>query len=168
MRLRELKYVDAEYMLEWMHDESVVCHLGTNFANKTIEDCNQFIKNSQEDQNNLNMAIVDENDSYMGTVSLKHIERKLGMAEFAITVRKSAMGKGYSSYGMKEIIRIGLEELGLKKIIWCVSIANERAIKFYDKNGYQRLMNIPNIYKKYYSEELLSTLIWYGIEKGGV
>lgn len=37
---------------------------------------------------NLHLAIVDENDEYMGTVSLKNIEED--KAEFAITVRKNA------------------------------------------------------------------------------
>lgn len=165
MRLRMLKEQDAVYMLEWMHDESVVRHLGTDFASKTIEDCHQFIKNSQDCQNDLNMAIVDEKDNYMGTASLKHIDRKLGMAEFAITIRKSAMGKGYSAYGMKEIIRIGFKELGLEKIIWCVSVENERAIKFYDKNGYQRMKTVPIRYKEYYSEEQLSKMVWYAVQR---
>ena len=165
MRLRMLKEQDAVYMLEWMHDESVVRHLGTDFTSKTIEDCHQFIKNSQDCQNDLNMAIVDERDNYMGTASLKHIDRKLGMAEFAITIRKSAMGKGYSAYGMKEIIRIGFKELGLEKIIWCVSVENERAIKFYDKNGYQRMKTVPIMYKEYYSEEQLSKMVWYAVQR---
>lgn len=37
----------------------------------------------------------------MGTVSLKKIQN--GVAEFGIVVRKQAMGKGYSKYGMDEI-----------------------------------------------------------------
>ena len=73
----------------------------------------------------------------MGTVSLKNIEN--GTAEFAITVRKGAMGKGVSKYAMSEIIRIGLEELNLKSVYWCVSPENKRAVKFYDKNGYIRI-----------------------------
>ena len=165
MQLRKLKDKDAKYMLEWMHDNSVVSHLATNFASKTIEDCREFIQKSQESDDDLNMAIVDDDDVYMGTVSLKHIDRNEKMAEFAITIRKSAMGRGYSAYGMKEILRVGFEELGLEKIIWCVSVKNERAIKFYDKNGYQKMMDIPNVYREYYSEEQLSTLIWYGVKK---
>lgn len=43
---------------------------------------------------------------------------------------------------MAEIIRIGFEEKGLKKIYWYVDSANQRAIKFYDKNGYQRIDNL--------------------------
>ena len=39
------------------------------------------------------MAITDDNDEYMGTVSLKNINYTDSFAEFAITVRRTAMGK---------------------------------------------------------------------------
>ena len=70
-------------------------------------------------------------------MSLKNIEED--KAEFAITVRKYAMGKGYSRFGMREIIRMGLEDMNLSRIYWYVDKNNQRAIKFYDKNGYQRI-----------------------------
>ena len=165
MQLRRLEQKDAEYMLEWMHNESVVRHLSADFAKKEIEDCKNFIATSLEDKCNLNLAIIDEADTYMGTASLKHIDMKEKTAEFAITVRQCAMGKGYSAYGMKELLRIGLEELNLTKIVWCVSIENKRAIRFYDKNGYQRITDVPEKYKTYYSEEQLETFIWYMVKK---
>ena len=89
MRLRKLELKDAPLMLEWMHDKSVVEDLRTNFLTKTMEDCENFIKCSWDDKNNWNVAIVDEDDIYMGTVSLKNIKGK--SAEFGITVRACAM-----------------------------------------------------------------------------
>lgn len=145
MRLRKLELKDAPLMLEWMHDETVIKDMQADFSSKTLEDCNLFILSSKDTRKNLHLAIVDENDEYMGTVSLKNIEE--GKAEFAITVRKCAMGKGYSRFGMREIIRIGLEEMNLSRIYWYVDKNNQRAIKFYDKNGYQRIspeiMGVP-------------------------
>lgn len=159
MQLRNLKPADATLMLEWMHDPTVVEFLGTNFAEKTINDCKNFIQKSLDDQHNLNLAIVDENDEYMGTVSLKHIDKASSTAEFAITVRKCAMGKGYSQFGMKEILNIGLSKIGVSNIYWCVSQKNLRAVKFYDKCGYQRVATVPENISKFY--ENISDFIWY-------
>ena len=75
MRLRKLEKKDALYMLEWMHDENVVQWMQTDFASKTLEDCERFIESSAQDASNLNLAIVDDHDEYMGTVSLKHIDK---------------------------------------------------------------------------------------------
>ena len=137
MNLRKLELKDAPLMLEWMHDPDVVQNMQADFAHKTLSDCENFIRISQTDDKNLHLAVVDDNNTYMGTVSLKNIENDV--AEFAITVRKNAMGKGFSKYAMSEIIRIGLEELNLKSVYWCVSPENKRAVKFYDKNGYMRI-----------------------------
>ena len=161
MNLRELKSQDAALMLEWMHDENVVSHLGTNFASKTIEDCRNFIAASQTDPDNLHLAITDDEDVYMGTVSLKHINKDSGTAEFAITICACAMGKGYSSFGMSTILKKGIEELGLTAIYWCVSQHNARAVRFYDKNGYTRTQAVPAHISQYYTENQHKDLIWY-------
>lgn len=163
MKLRKLEKKDAEYMLEWMHDPSVVEFMQANFAAKTIEDCLGFIESAQDTLETLNLAIVDDADEYMGTVSLKHIKGKT--AEFGITIRKCAMGKGYSAFGMKEIIRIAFEERGLEKVYWCVAPENTRAIRFYDKNCYQRIdANTLGIGEKY-GDRSINELVWYEVRK---
>lgn len=47
------------------------------------------------------------------------------------------MGTGISIKAMQKIIQLGFER-GINTIYWCVSPDNKRAVKFYDKNGYQR------------------------------
>ena len=155
MDLRSLKEKDSAPMLEWMHDEEVVEHLHANFKDKTKEDALDFILNSKKDTDiflkqadksapdfsglkNLNFAIADEDDEYLGTVSLKNINLKRKDAEFAISIRKCAMGKGISKEAMKKIIKLGFEKLNLKCIYWYVDFSNKRAIRFYDKNCYNR------------------------------
>lgn len=160
MNLRPLENVDAPFMLEWMHDENIVKNLQSNFLEKTINDCNKFITDSKKTDNMFNLAIVDDMNEYMGTVSLKHINQKDKSAEFAIVMRKKALGKGYSEYGMREIIKIGFERFGLQKIFWCVSKDNKRAIRFYEKNEYNRIrpkeLNIKD-----YTREQIDSYIWY-------
>ena len=159
MKLRKLKVKDAPLMLEWMHDKRVVEKLRTNFLSKTLEDCENFIKSSWDDKNNLNVAIVDENDTYMGTVSLKNIKET--SAEFGITIRQCAMGKGYSIWAMKEVFRIGFEERGIKKVYWCVSPDNKRAVRFYDKNGFKRVEAKELDMIEGYTQEQIDAYVWY-------
>jgi len=172
MRLRQLEKNDAPLMLEWMHDESVVENLQANFKDKTLSDCEKFISLAQDDNDNIHMAIVDDANVYMGTVSLKNIQDNT--AEFAITIRACAMGKGYSKFAMTEIIRIGFEEYNLKIIYWCVSPENKRACRFYDKNNFKlidikqsdifnSLLNISN-----YSNEQINKYNWYMIENNSL
>ena len=142
-----------------MHDPDVVGHLAANFAEKTLEDCQRFIAWANDTQEDLHLAVVNDHDEYMGTVSLKHIHN--GTAEFAITVRACAMGKGYSTDGMAAILKHGIENLQLNAIYWCVSQKNLRAVRFYDKNGYCRTQDVPSHIQEAYSTAQLADFIWY-------
>lgn len=162
IHLRKLEPKDAPLMLEWMHDPSVVEHLHANFLSKTREDCERFIVNSRTDESSLHLAIADESDVYQGTVSLKDIHD--GTAEFAITIRTAAMGKGISRAAMAEIIRIGFEEKKLNSVFWCVSPENKRAVRFYDKNGYRRVPH-ERLSIRGYGDDMIRSMLWYLVSK---
>lgn len=162
MKLRELEIKDAEKMLKWMHDDFVVEKLHTNFRAKKIDDCVEFIKNCQNEVN-IHRAIVDEEDEYLGTVSLKNICN--ASAEFAIVIAREAMGKGYAQKAMQEMIRTGFIEYGIERIYWCVSPDNARALRFYDKNGFSRVTPEVCDIKGDYSSEEIERFIWYKIDK---
>ena len=166
MRLRDLELKDAPLMLEWMHDENVVEKLRGNFKEKTLQDAEKFILSSVNKKKDIHLAIVSDEDEYMGTVSLKSIDRSNNSAEFAITVRKSAMGRGYSWWGMEEIIRLAFEKYGLENVYWCVSRANDRAVRFYDKHNFHEAVDISsNILARY---EGMDDLKWYSVLKGDI
>ena len=162
MYLRHLMLKDAPFMLEWMHDDSVVHELKTDFSSKTIDDCIEFIKESQDENDNLNLAISDDNDEYMGTVSLKHITNE--SAEFAIAVRTAAMGKGYAWFGMESMIKKAFSDYGLSLVYWCVSRDNLRAVRFYDKHNFHEVVDVPQDILYRYSG--IENLKWYSVLKG--
>ena len=162
MYLRKLELKDAPLMLAWMHDKSVTEKLHADFASKTMDDAENFIKSSWDNKNDLHLAIASDSDEYMGTVSLKHIED--GSAEFAITVRAESMGKGYSWFGMESIIKKAFEDLGLECVYWCVSKDNPRAVRFYDKHNFHEALDIPKKVLERYDG--MDDLKWYSVLKG--
>lgn len=166
MRLRKLELKDAPLMLEWMHDKDVTHNLRANFAAKTICDCENFIKSSEDISKNIHLAIVTDEDEYMGTVSLKNVERVTNSAEFGITVRKCAMGHGYSWFGMTDIIQKAFEEYELECVYWCVSRDNARAVRFYDKHNFHEAVDIPQKVLDEYND--VPNLKWYSVLKGDV
>lgn len=162
MYLRKLELKDAPLMLAWMHDKSVTEKLRTDFSSKTQQDAENFIRYSWTDQDNVNLAIASDEDEYMGTVSLKYIEN--GSAEFAITVRAEAMGRGYSWFGMESIIEKAFNEYNLDSVYWCVSRENARAVRFYDKHNFHEVIDIPkNVLDRYVGIENLK---WYSVLRG--
>lgn len=157
--LRRLNQKDAPLMLEWMHDNTINCCFQYPFADMTLEKVKTFIENSFNDENR-HFAIVDLNDEYLGTISLKNISQKNKNAEYAIVTRKKAQGTGEALQATKELINYAFKELGLHKIYLNVLEDNIRARKFYEKCGFKQegvakdAVIIAGNYK---------SLVWYGI-----
>lgn len=159
MKLRKLQGKDAPYMLEWMHDEELVRHMHKNFSAMKIEDCRHFIEKSDKTEIDVHFAIADENDEYLGTVSLKDIHN--GHAEFGIVVRRKAMGKGVAAEAMKKMLQYGLEKFALDFVFWCVDKSNQRALSFYDKNKYARIDYVTLGVSVHYDEKYARQFVWY-------
>lgn len=134
--LRELKADDASGMLEWMHDASIANVFTQRFQDVTREDALAFIQSSGADSSMLHLAIVDENDEYMGTVSLKNIDMHDLNAEYAISTRAKAHGTGLARKATQSILAVAFEDLGLNKVYLNVKCTNERAVAFYRKVGF--------------------------------
>lgn len=137
--IRPLSMQDFDAMYEWMHDPNVTRHLQADFASKSREEVKDFIARSAEqgeDAAALHYAIVDESNSYMGTVSLKNIDRRNKNAEYAIATRSEAHGKGYAFSGTMDILKVAFEDLLLEKVYLCVTTDNHAANRFYEKCGF--------------------------------
>lgn len=135
MKIRALEEKDASRMLQWIKDSRTKEWSQINGDNHSIETVLKFINNKSETE--IHKAVVDENDVYLGTVSLKNIDYDNKAAEYAISMHYDAHGIGAAQFATKEILRFGFEELKLERIYWYVFSDNMRANGFYNKiNAY--------------------------------
>lgn len=84
--LRKLKVKDIPYMLEWMHDKTIARQYKTRFEEYSEKQVQLFIENSFSDDNK-HWAYVDDNDEYLGTISLKNISKYNKNAEMTYAFR---------------------------------------------------------------------------------
>ena len=134
--IRPLKEKDAKAMCECLNDDNVNHFMNIHSLSFTEQSCLEFIQKSKSDKFNLNFAIVDENDNWVGTVSLKYIDYKNKEAEYAIITSTSVHGKGVAELASKEVLKVAFLELKLEKIYLYLSTKNERANRFYQKFGF--------------------------------
>lgn len=137
MKLRLLEEKDAERMLEWMHDDEISKSFRIDTKSATIDTVKKFISDAQDISFSRHYAIVDEQDIYMGTISLKKIDTINTNAEYAVVLHKDSIGKGFGKEATRQILKIAFEELNLHKVYLDCLSTNERALKMYEKAGFK-------------------------------
>jgi len=136
MKLRELSEKDISGMLEWMHDPEIGQYFQFDAASATPDTALNYIRSASNDPNSRHFAIVDENDDYLGTISLKSIDNKNRCAEYAISTRKKAHGQGVAKWATSSILDKAFDELDLNRVYLNVLTDNTRANRFYTKFGF--------------------------------
>ena len=163
MRLRKLEKRDADGMLEWMHDPEIQKNFCFDASKKSRDDVLEFIGNSQTEMTagkSIHYAIADDLDEYLGTISLKNVDLTARNAEYAISLRKKAQGKGIAAEATKELLELAFLKHGLERVYLNVLAENKRAIHLYEKCGF--------VYEGEFRKHLFlkgefRTLKWYSI-----
>ena len=110
----------------------------------------------------IHYAIADEYDEYLGTISLKDVDLTDRKAEYAISLRRKAQGRGIATEATCEILRLAFEEYGLERVYLNVLSDNNRAIRLYERVGF--------VYEGAFRKHLFlrgeyRTLKWYSMLK---
>jgi len=163
MKLRKLEEKDAEGMLEWMRDPEIQKRFRFEAGKKSREDVLNFIRDAQiepADGRDIHYAITDDNDEYLGTISLKHMDLTAKKAEYAISLRKKAQGKGIAKKATGLLLIKAFREYGLHRVYLNVLADNKTAIHLYERCGFS--------YEGEFREHLkiegrYINLKWYGI-----
>ncbi len=168
--LRGLGQNDAEPMLEWMRDPAIAACFQADFANMTRQDVEAFIARAAggaadpSRAESLHLAIADpKTDEYLGTVSLKHIDRRNLNAEYAVVTRAKAHGTGAALQGTCDLLRFAFDELGLHRVYLNVLATNARAIRFYEKAGFVREGCSPEQVRR--PDGTFADLVWFGVTR---
>lgn len=142
IRLRRLQEKDAPYMLEWMHSQDIQKCFQKDMLSMTLEDAINFcrtsvIKDIPSDGDSNHFAIVNQEDEYLGTISLKNINIRNGTAEYAIATREKVQGHGVAKSATGLLLKKAFGEYGLHRLYLNVLESNKTAIKFYEKCGFK-------------------------------
>ncbi len=161
VNLRRLEKKDVPFILEWMKDDELNQFFRFNAKIITKQTVSEFVENSFSDSSK-NYAVTLDDDEYLGTISLKEINQKDKNAEYAVALRKKAIGKGVGKTATLEVLRVAFEELKLNKVYLNVYADNVRAAKLYEKCGFKQTgylkqhVYLNGVYKDLLLYEILS------------
>jgi len=147
-----------------MQNPQIISNFQIDFTNASQKTADDFIAKdlASDNKTTKHYAIINEEDEYLGTISLKNIDYKNKNAEYAIVLRSKAIGTNTAFDATKALFDIVFKDLKLEKIYLNCLSENKRAINFYRKVGF----NFEGEFKKHvYIKNYFHNLSWMAFLK---
>ena len=137
---------DVELLNKWKNDEEIYKYLGGGFKPVSISQQRKWIEVLTENTlENQRYIILDENNNKVGFIGLYNISLIHRTCSLGLYIgERDTWGKGIASRAYKAIETYAKKYLNIRKIHLEVVSANERAVKMYEKLGF----NICGKYEK--------------------
>jgi len=138
LRLRPITEADLPDYLRWFADPEVAQFLGRERGDMTMEMEREWLAQiNAADPACERYWAIDGDGRHIGNCALRRGEAQ-GIANFGIAIGdKAAWGKGYGTAALREVLRIGFAEMGLRRIHLVTFTDNPRAIRCYEKCGFR-------------------------------
>lgn len=141
VRLAAVRREDIPLYTQWFQDYEVVRMLNPDaYMPVTVENEEEWYSRvaTATDTYTLGIRTMAE-DKLIGNASLFNISQKNRVATFGIAVGdKDYWGRGYGSEATQLMVRYGFDELNLNRIQLDVYDYNPRAIRAYEKVGFNQ------------------------------
>jgi RimJ/RimL family protein N-acetyltransferase len=137
-RIRPLRREDVPELMAWDDDPEVHRLTGKKFT--TAGTAGAWWDDLARDRARVAMAILDDGGRLIGDVALENVSWRAGDAEIRISIGdKACWNRGYGTEALREVERIAFGQLNLKSLYLRVSEDNRRALRAYEKAGYQKV-----------------------------
>ena len=134
--LRPLRSDDAHAWSAYLSEPGVTEHTSWGDVGPTSLDT--LISDYTDGKDALRWAIVDANDSLLGTVGLNNITREHGRAEIAYDLDPRHCGRGLATAAARAVIDWAHMALGLQRVQATVLDSNLLSIAVLERVGMQR------------------------------
>lgn len=138
--LRKPEPEDIRALYEQKNDGAIARLLGGFSTGYSEADLVQWLEFHRTRQDEVLWVIADQGTEVcVGHVGLYEIDYRIRDAEFAIMIGKPATwGRGLGTACTRFAVEYGFQQLNLNRIHLSVLASNERALRLYEKIGFQR------------------------------
>ncbi len=137
IRLRRVEREDIPTFVRWFNDPEVREFLMMYLPMSTAEE-EKWFERQLEDRNSDVFAIETADGVLIGNIGLHDINWRDRRAELGIAIgEKAYWGKGYGSDAIRTLLRFAFQEMNLHRVSLRVREDNARAIRAYEKCGFQ-------------------------------
>lgn len=137
--LTEMTADDQPFFHKWHGENPELRSLIDDHTVPSLEDQLRWFERSRQSDRKIFSIVRREDEVLLGHGGLVEIDTKEQTAKLRITLGNSEeWGKGYGTEATRLIVRYGFEVLGLHTISLRVLSSNTRAIRSYEKAGFEK------------------------------
>ena len=137
IRLRALEHNDLPRFVRWINDPETRHFMTMRYPLSQSEE-EKWWDSFLERKNDHIFAIEAKDGTYIGNIGLHGFERENRRAQLGILIGdKACWGKGYGTDAIVAMLRWAFAHLNLNRVSLTVFAYNERAIRCYQKCGFQ-------------------------------
>jgi RimJ/RimL family protein N-acetyltransferase len=128
---------DLPDYVRWLNDPEVTEFMQIESGGHTLDSARAWLKHASDPDAGSRVWAIEADGRHIGNCAL-HLDGTGEMAGFGIVIGdKAQWGKGYGAEALREVLRIGFEELGLRRIHLRALAGNARGIRCYEKCGFR-------------------------------
>lgn len=167
--LRAIERSDVPKLWEWTQDHEIMRFRDyPTPPSSLVEAEKEYDDNLGQPSEHLHFAVCTLDGELIGEISLRYVDHRTGSAEFTIAIgNKEYWGRGYGSDATRALARFAFDQYNLHRITLYVHAFNERAIRAYEKSGFQRegLMREAHYMDGRYSDVVVMGLLPDDLDK---
>ncbi|MBI3287459.1 MAG: GNAT family N-acetyltransferase [Chloroflexi bacterium] len=138
-RLRPLRSSEIPILLSWMRDPQVGYYLGRLPFPIPWDVEARWLEESLADPRVQLFAIETREGRLIGNIGLHHLDPAAAQGELSIVIGEvDHWDRGYGSDAIRSLLRYAFESLNLERVHLRVYEFNQRAVRCYEKCGFQR------------------------------
>ena len=136
VRLRPITEADLPDYVRWFNDPEVTHLLVREIAGLTLEQERQWFARISSPEERARHWAIEVEGRHIGSCALRPVPTGT-TATLGITIgEKGYWGKGYGTAAVREMLRIGFQEMDLRRVQLHVRADNPRAIRCHQKCGF--------------------------------
>jgi len=138
VRLRTVTEADLPDYVEWLNDPEVTQFTQIESGGITLEGEREWFRRVSGPDSTTRTWAIEAEGRHIGNCALMP-EASGEIAGFGIIIGdKRQWSKGYGTAALREVLRIGFEEMGLQRVHLTALAPNARGIRCYEKCGFRR------------------------------
>ena len=138
VRVRAITEADLPDYVEWLNDPKVTQFTQIESGGVTLEGEREWLAHISAPDCRERHWAIEAGGRHIGNCAL-HLHESGEMAGFGIIIGdKTHWGKGCGSAALREVLRIGFQEMNLQRIHLTALGGNARAVHCYEKCGFRR------------------------------